>query len=75
MSYCTPTQTLVARKVHQCTNCAEPINKGETYKRWASVEDGWFTSKMHPECFQALLDDADGPGFEYTPYDGQRPKP
>jgi ribosomal protein S27AE len=75
MSYYTPIQTLVARKEHRCTNCGESINAGDAYKRWSSVENVWFTSKMHPECLQWLLDDADGGEFEYTPYDGERPKP
>ncbi len=75
MSYITPTETLVARKDHQCTYCCEMINKGDTYKRWACVDDAWFTNKMHPECRQALLDEADGHDFEYTPYSGERPRP
>lgn len=74
MTYCAPTKTLVARKDHRCTNCGEPINKGDTYLRWTSVDDNWFTSKMHPECHQSLMDDADGGQFEYMPYSGERPR-
>ena len=74
MSFYSEVKDVIARKQHRCTNCGEPIMVGEIYKRWVSVEDGWFTSKMHKECLQSLIDESDGE-FEYTPYNGERPKP
>lgn len=69
---CTSTETLKARKPHRCTNCGESINKGDTYKRWASFGDGSaFTNKMHPECLKDLQDN--NGYFEYTLYGGERP--
>lgn len=70
--YCTPTETLTARVQHLCTNCAQPINKGDEYKRWASMEDCVFTNKMHPECLESLIE-MEGSYFEYSPFDGERP--
>ena len=74
MSYCTPEKTMTARKRHQCTYCADFINVGETYVRWALMGDRVFTNKLHPECVEALDHDAAGePFFEYEPYGGERP--
>lgn len=74
MSFNSDTKTVTARKMHRCTNCGQHIGIGETYKRWTSVDDGWFTSKMHPECFDDLAIEADGGQFEYMPYSGERPE-
>lgn len=72
--YCTPAETRKAKKQHQCTNCAEPIEIGTTYARWMSVDDGkGFSNKMHMECLHSLIDE-NGAGFwEYSPYGGERP--
>lgn len=64
------TKTVVAKKTHVCTNCGQRIEVGESYKKWTSVDDCWFTSKLHVECYESLAED--GP-FEYTPYNGERP--
>lgn len=48
--FCTPIETVTARKRHTCTWCARPILPGATYSRWKSFDDSWQTSKMHPEC-------------------------
>ena len=73
--YCTPPETRTARKPHRCTNCAEVIEPGEVYKRWMSVEDGRATkNKMHPECLEALQEDAEGGYFDYMIYGGERPE-
>ncbi len=73
--HCTPAITLVARKRHRCTNCAQDINPGEQYMRWYSVDDAGFTNKMHPECLESLQE-AEGYGtWEYSPYGGERPTP
>jgi hypothetical protein len=67
-----PPEHRVARKAHQCTYCAEAINAGEFYVHQTGVYDGrWYTSKMHPECFDELVDIGDG---EYTPYSNERPR-
>lgn len=69
----TPAELLTARKVHRCTNCGEAIEPGQVYQRWGSFDNSAYTNKMHPECLQSLIDDADGLEFEYTPYSGERP--
>lgn len=70
--YYNPPEHRTARKVHQCTYCAEEINAGESYAHQTGVYDGsWYTSKMHPECFDDMIDSGDG---EYTPYSNERPK-
>ncbi len=74
MTYYSPTKKVIARKQHRCTNCGEAINAGETYMSWQSVDDGWFNNKMHPECLESLIDDADGGHFEYVPFSGERPR-
>ena len=62
----------VARKAHKCTYCAEPINTGGEYEHQTGVFKGrWFTVKMHPECWEDLVDNSDG---EYTPYRSERPE-
>ena len=72
--FCTPSKTVKARKLHQCTYCCEPINAGDSYLKWTSVDDSWFTNKLHAECLDALLEEADGYEFEYMPFSGERPK-
>jgi len=66
-----PHENRVARKAHQCTYCGESIDVGDGYVHQTGVYDGkWFTSKMHPECFEDMCDIGDG---EYTPYSNERP--
>ena len=72
--FCTPIEKIIARKVHQCTYCCEPINAGDSYLKWKSIDDAWFTNKLHAECLEVLQEDADGNEFEYTPFSGERPK-
>ena len=72
--FCTPQESVIARKTHLCTNCAQGIAKGESYVKWKSVDDSWFTNKMHPECLQSLNEENEYYGsFEYMPYSGERP--
>lgn len=67
-----PVEYRKARKDHQCTYCAELISKGDAYAHQTGVYDGsWYTSKMHPECFDDLCEQGDG---EYAPYSNERPK-
>ena len=74
--HCTESEKVSAKKRHQCTWCAEGIEPGSVYLRWASVDDGmWSKSKMHPECLQACRDaDREYGTNEYDPYDNERPK-
>ena len=66
-----PQEHRKARKAHTCTYCAEPINVGDIYVHQTGVYDcHWYTSKMHPECFDDMCD-GDG---EYTPYSNERPE-
>ena len=63
-----------ARKKHRCTWCGQHIEPGEEYAKWASVDDSWFTNKMHVECLGALHDEIrEGGDNEYIPYDNERP--
>lgn len=71
--YCSPQENRKARVKHICTNCAQPIEPGEKYVRWMSVDDSMFTNKMHPECLKALQDAADGYSWEYEAFGGERP--
>ena len=65
-----PQENRIARKLHRCTYCAEPIAVGEWYVFQKGVYDGrWYENKMHPECFEDLCD-GDG---EFTPYSNDRP--
>ena len=73
--YCTPTETLKARKPHRCMSCGELVSQGEQYVRWrcyASGDAG--TVKMHPECHAAHTDDAHGGQWEFTPFSHDRPQ-
>ena len=74
--YHTEIKTLKARKVHQCTSCAEDIVVGELYALWTSFGDSVATSKMHLECLAAHQDAAPKYGYcdgwEYTPYSHPR---
>lgn len=73
--YSSETKLTTARKPHICTSCGERINVGDRYARWNSVEDGeWFTSKMHPECYDMHMVDAESGRFEYTLYGYERPE-
>ena len=66
-----PQKTRTARKEHQCHYCAELIMAGEKYIFQTGVYDcRWYSSKMHPECFDSVCDSGDG---EYTPYSHERP--
>lgn len=65
----------MANKPHVCTYCGEAIDKGEQYTRWYSVEDSWFTNKMHLECYESVRERTGEDGdHEYTAYTGERPK-
>lgn len=68
--FCTPAETVKARKAHKCTYCGEWIKPGELYDTWKSVDDSWFTNKMHPECNEEVSEDG---YFEYTPFCNERP--
>lgn len=69
--YCTPCKTVVAKKSHICTYCGECIDVGDAYCTWRSVDDAWFTNKMHPECVDDLNEWGDG---EYFAYSNDRPR-
>lgn len=70
------TETLKAAKVHECCWCGQKIEPGETYRRyrWWNTGDAG-TAKLHPECYEAMLEAADEEGgwFEWMPGDGERP--
>jgi hypothetical protein len=61
-----------AIKSHQCTYCAELINKGDRYVFQKGNWDGrWFETKMHEECFDDMCEFGEG---QYTMYSNERPK-
>lgn len=73
--FCTKVIDILARKEHSCTWCAEKILKGELYKQWKSVDDSWFTNKMHEECYKVACDEMQYySDWEYMPYSEQRPE-
>ncbi|MNK14337.1 hypothetical protein D3C87_324480 [compost metagenome] len=73
--FCTQAETLTSRKDHVCTWCGEKILKGEEYITWKTVDDSWFTSKVHKECSDAMLKEAAEWGdVEYMPFENERPK-
>lgn len=72
--FVTATQLIIAKKEHRCTWCGQKILKGEKYSKWKSVDDSWFTSKMHAECHTAANDENHYWGdYEYVPFDNERP--
>lgn len=73
--FTTDRQSLVSRKDHICTWCGEKILKGEEYHTWKTVDDCWFTSKVHDECSAAMQEEYAYYGdIEYMPFDNERPK-
>jgi hypothetical protein len=81
----TPTETHKARKRHRCDWCWQFIEPGAVYSRYRFYNDGEAgTVKMHPECHDAMQEEArEAGGFiEWTPgqdrpdlsnTEGQRP--
>lgn len=66
----TETTTQKANKPHRCTWCWQRIGVGETYNRYRFFDGGDAgTVKMHPECYDAMLDAAreEGGWIEWTP--------
>ena len=48
------TEIKAVRKSHECSWCAERIEKGESYKRYRYFDNGDAgTVKMHIECYEA----------------------
>lgn len=46
-----------AKKRHRCYWCLENIEAGESYKRYRWFgDDGADVVKMHPECYDAMLE-------------------
>lgn len=72
----TEVETHKARKSHRCEWCWQIIQAGQNYNRYRFYADGDAgTVKMHPECMEAMQEEAAhwGGDFEWTP--GQeRPK-
>lgn len=72
----TEVETHKARKAHRCEWCWQRIDEGTEYKRYRYYDGGEAaTIKMHPECMEAMQEEAAhwGGDFEWTP--GQeRPK-
>ncbi|GGD63056.1 DUF7576 family protein [Caballeronia grimmiae] len=64
-----------ANKEHRCTWCGEKILTGEKHVKTTGVYDGELqTNRFHFECDRACLEEARcDPGFEFTPYDNERP--
>lgn len=70
MSHCTKPTEQNAKKIHRCYWCWQFIERGEQYKRYRWFDGGEAgTAKMHPECFEAMQQEASewGGVFEWTP--------
>lgn len=57
-------------------SCGEAINIGEQYRRWRCYDSGDVgTVKMHPECYDAHCEAAEGMGggpWEFSPFNYPR---
>ena len=75
MATTSDTATHTARKRHQCSWCAEPIEQGERYAkyRWWDWDDTG-TVNLHLECYDAMTDFASDEGgwVEFEPGDNPR---
>lgn len=69
-TFYTVAKPVVARKDHRCVYCGETIAKGETYLFQSGYYDDWYTNRMHPECFDDLVECGD---TEFTPHSNPRP--
>ncbi len=64
-----------AKKRHRCSWCAEGIEAGETYKRYRWFgDDGPMTVKMHPECYDAMLELSQEWGEDIEFHEGDNPR-
>jgi len=66
----------LARKKHKCSWCGESIEIGESYKRYRYFDGGDAgTVKMHPECYEDMLECAHNEGgwIEWTYGGSERP--
>lgn len=64
-----------AKKQHRCDWCPEKIEAGESYKRYRWFgDDGAAVVKMHPECYDAMLEVAheEGGQIEFSPHESPR---
>jgi len=70
MGYATEPSTHTAKQRHRCDWCWQFIEPSEQYKRYRFFSYGEAgTCKMHPECFDAMQEEANEEGgfFEWTP--------
>ena len=70
MTYASTPETHKARKQHRCSWCCQFVSIGETYTRYRFAHQGDAgTIRMHPECFDAMQEEANEAGewFEWTP--------
>ena len=73
--YCFPSEPRKAKKPHKCTWCGQQIPIGEVYRRWRSVDNSFFVSKMHEECVGAMLEEfRETRDNEYLPFENERPQ-
>jgi hypothetical protein len=65
----------VARKVHRCIWCGEPIEIGTKYRAECSVFDGEIQNHhWHEECNADAIENMDGSEREFMAYDNPRPE-
>ena len=75
MSFATHPKATVARRRHVCTWCGYGIWPGDTYSKWTSFDDSWFTNRMHTACQGAMQADLDAYGDdEYMPFSNGPPE-
>lgn len=68
--HATEPTTQAAMKSYRCNWCWQAIKPGETYRRYRFYSDGDAgTTRMHPECFAVMKEEADKEGgwFDWTP--------
>jgi hypothetical protein len=76
MTTWTKLETHKALKPHRCSWCYERIETGEMYTRYRCFDSGdACTVKMHPECLNAMQDEATNLGghTEWFPGENERP--
>lgn len=59
-----------AKKIHRCDWCWGFVRTGDSYQRYRCYSYGEAsTVRLHPECYEAMIDAADEEGgwIEWTP--------
>jgi len=64
---------LHTRKEYGCAWCDEQIAKNSSMSTWGWFDKGrGYTIRVHPECYEAMLEDAGHGYFEFDPCENRR---